>query len=263
MPEKIISHHKNLFHHCTIFQNRQWNRNKNPKVKLSTYLRVPGQLFFIAFGFSVAMVICLRWVPPPTSAFMLERHIDNLFAGSKNRIDIRYAWIRIEAVSPQVPLALIAAEDQKFSHHFGFDFESISKAMEHNKSGKRVRGASTITQQTAKNLFLWSGKSYLRKALEAYFTVLLEIFWPKERILEVYVNIAEFGDGVYGVSAAAEKFFGKHPSRLTRREAAYLAAVLPNPKLMNVRRPSSYVTERKRWIEGQMELLGAAYLNFL
>jgi monofunctional biosynthetic peptidoglycan transglycosylase len=263
MPVKIILHHKKLFHPSTFFNDRWWGRDKNPEGRFWSYLKILGRLFLIVFGLSVALVICLRWVRPPTSAFILKRHIDNLFAISRNRVDIRHDWVRLDAVSSQVLLAVIAGEDQKFPHHFGFDFESISKAMQYNKNGKNPRGASTITQQTAKNLFLWSGRSYLRKALEAYFTVLLEIFWSKKRILEIYVNIAEFGDGVYGVSAAAEKFFNKHPSRLTRRDAAFLAAVLPNPKAMNPRRPSFYVTERKRWIEEQMSHLGTAYLNFL
>jgi monofunctional glycosyltransferase len=251
-----------LFRGRSLFRNK-WLKIKKPAPgKVPAILKIIGQLIAIAIGLSVVMVICMRWVPPPISAFMLKRHIDNLFAW-KSRVDIRYDWVSLASVSPQVPLAVIAAEDQKFPQHFGFDFKSISKAVEYNKKGKRLRGASTITQQTAKNLFLWSGQSYLRKGLEAYFTVLLEIFWPKERILEVYINIAEFGNGIYGVSAAAEKFFGKHPSRLTRRDAAYLAAVLPNPRQMNVRKPSSYVKERKRWIEGQMEHLGAAYLKLL
>src|SRR3990170_3240644 len=153
-------------------------------------------------------------------------------------------------------LAVIAAEDQNFPFHFGFDFEQIEKAIEQSNRGRRLRGASTITQQVAKNLFLWEGRSFIRKGLEAYFYVLLELFWPKRRILEVYLNIAEFGDGTHGVYAAAKTFFGKHPSELTPSEAALLAAVLPHPKHLHANTPSPYVEERARWIEEQMEQLG-------
>jgi monofunctional biosynthetic peptidoglycan transglycosylase len=161
-------------------------------------------------------------------------------------------------------VAVVAAEDQKFPHHWGFDFESIAEAIEDQGPRRRVRGASTITQQVARNLFLWPGRSYVRKGLEAYFTVLLELFWPKRRILEVYLNIAEFGDGTHGVYAAAKTFFGTHPSELTPTEAALLAAVLPNPKRLHANTPSPYVEERARWIEEQMEQLGGpAYLRAL
>jgi len=161
-------------------------------------------------------------------------------------------------------VAVVAAEDQKFPHHWGFDFESIAEAIEDQGPRRRVRGASTITQQVARNLFLWPGRSYIRKGLEAYFTILLELFWPKRRILEVYLNIAEFGDGTHGVYAAAKTSFGKHPSELTPSEAALLAAVLPHPKHLHANTPSPYVEERARWIEEQMEQLGGpTYLRTL
>lgn len=153
-------------------------------------------------------------------------------------------------------LAVVASEDQKFPHHWGFDLEAISDAVENNLKGRRLRGASTITQQVAKNLFLWSGRSFVRKGLEAYFTVLLELLWSKNRILEVYLNIAEFGDGIYGVGIAAEAFYGKRPSGLTRSESAIMAAVLPSPRKLKVRDPSAFVIERAGWIEQQMEQLG-------
>lgn len=162
-----------------------------------------------------------------------------------------------------MPLAAVAAEDQKFPGHFGFDFESIADAWEEMEEGRRVRGASTISQQVAKNLFLWSGKSFVRKAFEAYFTVIMEVLWPKRRILEIYLNIAEFGDGVYGVQAASSKFFGKSPSLLTKREAALLAAVLPNPIRFQVAAPSHYVKRRALHIEKQMNNLGSSYLKNL
>jgi monofunctional biosynthetic peptidoglycan transglycosylase len=153
-------------------------------------------------------------------------------------------------------MAAIAAEDQQFPFHAGFDFESIRKAVQHNSKSKRKRGASTISQQVAKNLFLWSGRSWARKGLEVYFTVLIEAAWPKERILEVYLNVAEFGPGTYGVQAAAQRFFRKDAARLTRREAATLAAVLPNPKRFRADRPSNYVQKRRDSIMGQMRALG-------
>ena len=153
-------------------------------------------------------------------------------------------------------LAVIAAEDQKFPDHHGFDVESISTQLEKKAAGKRARGASTISQQVAKNLFLWSGRSYVRKGFEAYFTVLIECFWPKRRILEVYLNIAEFGDGIYGVSAAADTFFGKRAAKLTQGDAARLAAVLPNPKRLHVENPTPHQVTKRRWIEQQMRQLG-------
>jgi monofunctional biosynthetic peptidoglycan transglycosylase len=159
---------------------------------------------------------------------------------------------------------VVAAEDQNFPRHWGFDFESILDALQQQGRRRRLRGASTITQQVARNLFLWSGRSYVRKGLEAYFTLLLELLWPKRRILEVYLNIAEFGDGTYGVAAAAQRFFGKRPTDLQGQEAALLAAVLPNPARLHVRNPSAYVRERAGWIEEQMAHLGGpAYLRTL
>ena len=212
---------------------------------------------------SVAAVLALRWVDPWTSAFMIGERRDALLAGNFGYAN-RYQWVDLEAISPHAALAVIAAEDQLFPFHAGFDFESIREAVRHNAKGRRVRGASTISQQVAKNLFLWSGRSYLRKGLEAWFTVLIELLWPKERILEVYLNVAEFGRAVYGVEAAAGQYFRKPAARLTRREAATLAAVLPNPKAMRADRPSAYVQRRRDRILGQMRALGGpAYLRQL
>lgn len=167
-----------------------------------------------------------------------------------------YDWEPLERISPHAAMAVIASEDQQFPFHAGFDFESIRKAVQHNAKSKRKRGASTISQQVAKNLFLWSGRSWVRKGLEVYFTVLIEAVWPKERILEVYLNVAEFAPGTYGVQAAAQRFFGKNAARLTRREAATLAAVLPNPKRFRADRPSNYIQKRCESIMGQMRALG-------
>lgn len=218
-------------------------------------LRVIGRLLLAAFALSIILVLALRWLAPPVSAFMLARWFEGV-VHAERRTPIHYKWVDWNEISLAMPLAVIAAEDQKFLDHHGFDLESISTQLEKKAAGKRVRGASTISQQVAKNLFLWSGRSYVRKGLEAYFTVLIELLWSKQRILEVYVNIAEFGDGMYGVAAAAETFFGKPAAKLTQGDAARLAAVLPNPKRLKVENPSSYQVTRRRWIERQMRQLG-------
>lgn len=211
---------------------------------------------------TVVPVVLLRWVPPPTSAFMLQKRIAGFVSGHGGAV--RYRWVAWEAISPSMRLAVVAAEDQKFPQHWGFDVDAIATAAERNERRARPRGASTLTQQVAKNLFLWSGPSYLRKGLEAYFTILLELLWPKRRILEVYLNVAEFGEATYGVGAAAEAFFGTSCARLTSREAATLAAVLPNPRRFRAGNPSPYVQERARWIEAQMQQLGGpTYLRSL
>jgi monofunctional biosynthetic peptidoglycan transglycosylase len=211
---------------------------------------------------TVVPVLFLRWVPPPSSAFMIERRIAGVIGGQGG--PNRYRWVPWEGISPSMRIAVVAAEDQKFPHHWGFDLEAIAAATERNEGRRRIRGASTLTQQVAKNLFLWSGPSYLRKGVEAYFTLLLELLWPKRRILEVYLNVAEFGEATYGVGAAAEAFFGTAPSRLTSHQAATLAAVLPNPRRFRAGNPSPYVQERARWIEAQMQQLGGpTYLRSL
>jgi monofunctional biosynthetic peptidoglycan transglycosylase len=230
---------------------------------LSRVRRILWRTLLAAVGVTVVTVLGLRWIPPPTSAFMVEDRLAHLFRGKHPRV-IRYRWVDWGSISPEMRVAVVAAEDQNFPHHWGFDVESILDALQKQGKKRRLRGASTITQQVARNLFLWPGRSYVRKGLEAYFTVLIELLWPKRRILEVYLNVVEFGDGTFGVSAAARAFFGKRPTDLTRQEAALLAAVLPNPVRLDVRRPSEYVQERMRWIEGQMAQLGGpAYLRDL
>ena len=208
-----------------------------------------------------ALRFTLRWVPPLTSAFMLGRALDAATAGDRG-FRVAYEWVPLEAVSSQLPIALVAAEDQKFPDHRGFDIEAIQDAMAEADDGSRLRGASTISQQVAKNLFLWSGRSFVRKGLEAWFTVLIETLWPKHRIIEVYLNIAEFGDGVYGAKAASERFFRIAPAALDARQAALLAAVLPSPRKLHADRPSAYVQRRAGWIQRQMgQLGGPGYLD--
>jgi monofunctional glycosyltransferase len=220
-------------------------------------------LVAVCLALTIVPVLLMRWVDPFSSAFMVRAQIEASTADDK-KYRTRFTWVDMDRISPHAAMAVIAAEDQQFPFHYGFDVESIRKAVEKNQRSRRVRGASTISQQVAKNLFLWPGRSYVRKGLEAWFTVLIELFWPKERILEVYLNIAEFGKGVYGVEAASRKFFGKPAAKLTRSEAALLAAVLPNPRRLRVDRPSSYVQSRRSWIMGQMSGLGGtSYLKQL
>ncbi len=206
-------------------------------------------------------VVLLRWIPPVTSAFMLEARIGALRAGDR-RYRTDYHWVSLEQISPQAAIAVIASEDQTFPYNYGFDFHSIRSAVRAAEHGARLRGASTISQQVARNLFLWPGRSWVRKGIEAYFTVLLEVLWPKERILEVYLNVAQFGRGIYGVEAAARRFYHEPAARLTAAQAALLAAVLPDPLHWHVERPSRFVAWKQQWILTQMRNLGGtAYLR--
>jgi len=196
------------------------------------------------------IVLILRVVPPPTTAFMLEAQ----------QRPLEQHWVPWSRIAPVMALAVVASEDQKFPEHWGFDFEAIDAAREHNAHSRRMRGASTISQQTAKNLFLWSGRSYLRKGLEAGLTLLLEGMWPKRRILEVYLNVAQFGPEVYGVQAAASRYFATDAAHLDKHQAALLAAVLPNPEKLHADHPSAFVAARAADIEEQMHQLGDDYL---
>lgn len=205
---------------------------------------------------SVLMVAVLRVVDPWTSAVMARERIASWFDGDSRPFVLRQQWRDYDGISPQLALAVVASEDQAFPRHRGFDFRQIRKAMEEARDGGRARGASTLTQQVARNLFLWNGRSWVRKGMEAWFTVLIEALWPKRRILEVYLNIAEFGPGIYGAEAAAQACFGKPAARLTRGEAARLAAVLPNPKRLSAANPGPYVLRRQAGIEQQMTALG-------
>jgi monofunctional glycosyltransferase len=208
-------------------------------------------------------VLLLRWLRPLTSAFMLEAAAQ-AWAAQDHGYRTDFEWVSLEQISPHAAIAVIASEDQLFPFHAGFDFDSIREAVRESERGGRLRGASTISQQVAKNLFLWSEHSFVRKGLEAYFTVLIEALWPKERILEMYLNVAQFGNGVYGVQAAAERFWHKPARRLTSADAALLAAVLPNPLRLHADRPSRYVLSRRDWILDQMRMLGGPeYLKAL
>ncbi|WP_148861072.1 monofunctional biosynthetic peptidoglycan transglycosylase [Marinobacter fonticola] len=219
----------------------------------SGWKRVGRWLLFIVLGLLalvVGLIVLLRFVNPPTTAFMLADQIQH-----PERRQVQN-WVSLERISPWMPLAVIASEDQRFLQHWGLDIDAIASAVQQYREGEGLRGASTISQQTAKNLFLWNGRQMVRKGLEAGLTLGLEALWSKRRIMEVYLNIAEFGDGVYGVEAASRRFFGIGASQLNASQAARLAAVLPNPKVYNAVQPSSYVWQRVDWITRQMRQLG-------
>ncbi|NNJ18649.1 monofunctional biosynthetic peptidoglycan transglycosylase [Pseudomonas putida CSV86] len=229
---------------------------------LSSVLR---RLFRAALWFaagSVVLVLVFRVVPPPGTALMVERKIESWIDGEP--IDLQRDWEPWDRISDDLKVAVIAGEDQKFASHHGFDFTAIQAALAHNERGGTIRGASTLSQQVAKNQFLWSGRSWLRKGLEVWFTALIELFWSKERILEVYLNSAEWDEGVFGAQAAARHHFGVDASRLSRQQASLLAAVLPNPRNWSASRPSTYVARRAGWIRQQMSQLGGdGYLQQL
>ncbi|MBN1448977.1 MAG: monofunctional biosynthetic peptidoglycan transglycosylase [Bacteroidetes bacterium] len=202
--------------------------------------------------FCVAYVAVTRVVPPPASPVMFLRVYEGLFDGKP--VGMQRHWVPYERISPHFIRAVVAAEDARFMRHDGIDWKAMEDAMRYNRAhkGRKVRGASTITMQTAKNVFLWHGRNYVRKGLEAWFTFLIETLWGKRRILEVYANIVEMGDGVYGVEAAARRYFGKSAADLTRREAALIAAVLPNPRRWSPAAPTGYIKRRADWVQGRM-----------
>lgn len=201
----------------------------------------------VIIAIPVALILPLRWLPPLTTSFM----VITWFTKAEDAGPLRYDWVGRKAISRRAPEALVAAEDQRFFEHHGFDLPSIRKAYSANQRGKRIKGASTISQQVSKNLFLWPGRSWLRKGLEAWFTLWLELLLPKERILELYANVAQFGPATFGVEAASRHYYGKPAARLNRNEAALLAAVLPNPVKLRVANPGPYVRRRQAWIMNQ------------
>ena len=203
---------------------------------------------------SLLPVILFRWVPVPGSMLMVERSGEA--RQQQASFTLRYRWVPYHAIPDHVKMAVIAAEDQHFATHRGFDTAAIRAALRHNRQSATLRGASTISQQVAKNLFLWSGRSWLRKGIEAWFTLAIETLWPKQRILEVYLNIVEWDDGVFGIAAAAEHHFDVAPARLSQRQAAQLAAVLPNPRRWSARQPPAQALRRSEWIEQQIRQLG-------
>ncbi|KRD34302.1 monofunctional biosynthetic peptidoglycan transglycosylase [Lysobacter sp. Root916] len=221
------------------------------------WLRWLIALPFLFLAASILQVAVLRFIDPPFSAFMAARQFQAWGSGDFG-FRVAYDWRDLDEISSNVPVALVASEDQNFAEHFGFDLKAIEKARKNNARGRKVRGGSTISQQTAKNLFLWSGRSWVRKGIEAWYTLLIELMWPKHRIIEVYANIAEFGDGVYGAQAAARTYYRKDAARLGPAEAARMAAVLPNPKRYSIARPGPYVQRRANAIQRQMRYIGGS-----
>lgn len=225
--------------------------NVNIKVIRNLLLK----LVLILFLLSIVWVLLYKWFPPPATLHMAERRAK---AGKERKADpeIRYDFVSLEDVSPQVPLALIAAEDQLFLTHNGFDYKAMQGAFQKNLKSKRMAGGSTISQQVAKNVFLWHGRSYIRKLVEAYFTVLIEFFWSKHRIMEVYLNIAEMGDQIFGVEAAARHYYHTTPKKLTAAQAAMIASVLPNPIKYSVQKPSAIIYKKRRVVLRNMRRMG-------
>ncbi len=206
------------------------------------------------FILSIGLTILYRFIPVPITPLMVIRLMEQA-TDEKKETRLHKDWVPMSEISKNAPQAVYASEDQKFLDHNGFDMEAMEKAWEGNKKGKRIKGASTITQQTVKNVFLWPARSYVRKVLEAYFTVLVELIWPKERIMEVYLNVIEMGEGIYGIEAAAQAYYNKPAAKLNRSQSAMIAAVLPNPRRWTPAKPTSYIVGRQGWILRQMNNL--------
>ena len=203
---------------------------------------------------SVGSTILYRWVPVPLTPLMVIRCVEQMNNGKT--MTLKHDWVSLDEISPKLQLAVVCSEDQNYLKHYGFDWGAIEKAMKSNDSGKKIRGGSTISQQTAKNVFLWQGRSYIRKGFEAYFTLLIETFWSKERIMEVYLNSIEMGNGIYGAEAAAQYWFKKSAAKLNKDESSAIAAILPNPLKYVANPPSAYISKRKTWVKQQMSFWG-------
>ncbi len=219
-------------------------KNSKPKFNIWRILQWGALLFF---GSSVLITFIYRFIPPPATPLMLIRVVENISEG--NRASIRHNWVSLENISPYLQQAVIASEDSKFTEHHGIDLKAIERAKQLNKKGKKIRGGSTISQQTAKNVFLWPARNYLRKGLELYFTGLIEVLWGKKRIMEVYLNMIEMGDGIYGAEAASQAYFKKPAAQLTENEAAAIAAILPNPRKWQANNPTPYIQKKKSRIK--------------
>jgi monofunctional biosynthetic peptidoglycan transglycosylase len=219
-------------------------------------LRFLKYFLIIFFGSSVFFVVLYRFVNPPVTPLMLIRTLEQTFNGE--HLQLKKTWKSLDEINANLQLAVVASEDNRFLEHSGFDLESIKKAQVYNEkmNGSKTRGASTISQQTAKNVFLWPDRTWIRKGLEVYFTFLIETVWGKKRIMEVYLNVIEMGNGIYGAEAASQQYFHRHAATLTQGQAALLAAILPNPRKWNPSRPSSYLLSREQWILWNMANIG-------
>ncbi|KAA5538146.1 monofunctional biosynthetic peptidoglycan transglycosylase [Paenimyroides baculatum] len=213
-------------------------------------LKFIGKVILYFLGISIGLVILFKFIPVPFTPLMFIRTFEQI--GSNDKVVWKRDWVSIDEMGTSIQKAVIASEDGKFTTHNGFDVKAIEKAYKNNQKGRKVKGGSTISQQTAKNVFLWPGRSYLRKGLEAYFTVLIEVVWGKERIMEVYLNSIEMGNGIYGIEAASQHWFNKSAKNLTKAEAAAIAAILPNPRVYKAKNSSRYIERRKNAIKRQM-----------
>lgn len=233
------------------------------KDKIDLVIHKLKKTLVVLVAISILSVLSLRWIHPITSSFMMQRQLRAFFNGEQT-FNLRYDWVDYEKISPYIKLAAITSEDQNFPNHVGFALEQIKKVIENYTNGGDLRGASTITQQTAKNLYLYPAQNFFRKGLEAYFTILLELLLSKERILEIYLNIAAFGNGVYGVKAATARYFNTRPIHLTKYQSALMVTALPNPDDYNLEAPSGYMRRRAQWVMRYMNLLGGkSYLKQL
>ena len=229
----------------------QLNTNRRKTMQLLLRFLLKSAMWFV--GVSLFSVIVFKWMPIPVTPLMLIRNVQQVAKGEK--LKLKHDWVSIKKISPHMQLAAVCSEDQNFFKHHGFDFGAMKKAMKEaeRKNGK-LRGASTISQQTAKNVFLWPGRSWVRKGLEVWFTGLIELIWGKKRILEVYLNSIEMGNGIYGAEAAAQNYFGTPASKLSKYQATSVIAILPSPRKWNAAKPGPYVQSHTQWIIGQMRL---------
>ncbi|WP_026896774.1 monofunctional biosynthetic peptidoglycan transglycosylase [Daejeonella oryzae] len=228
-------------------------KSLKPKRKGNKFGRIIGKIVIWFFAVSIIWVVLLRFINPPVTFLMVLRGFERKADDKPWKIEKE--WLSYDELSTNLKVAAIAGEDVNFLKHSGFDFKAMEKAFEKNKSGKKIRGGSTISQQTAKNVFLWPGRSYIRKGFEAYFTALIELLWGKERILEVYLNVIETGDGIYGAEAATQQYFSKSATSLTKSQAALLIAVLPNPRKWSPAKPTPYIYYKRSLILRNMRRL--------
>jgi monofunctional glycosyltransferase len=234
-------------------------KSRDLKQKIKSWL-IKFTLYFLAI--SIGLVVLYKFVPVPITSTMISRKLEAIAEG--NDSEIYYDWTSYKNMSQEAPLAVVAAEDQLYPEHFGFDFEAMANAFDRNRKGKKLRGASTLSQQVAKNVFLWQSRSYVRKILEVYFTFLIEVIWGKERILEVYLNVAEMGDMTFGIEEASKRYYGTSAQNINRQQAARIAAVLPSPRKWSAANPGPYINRRTAQIVRQMRALGGvAYIKDL
>lgn len=234
-------------------KRKRTSRKSGPSL-FKKIVSVATRVFLWFLMVSVLWVLVYRFVNPPITLLMVLRNIERKTDGKPSKME--KDWVDFEDISDNMKRAAVSAEDQLFLKHIGFDVKAIEKAFQTNKKGKKIKGGSTISQQTAKNVFLWPGRSWIRKGFEAYFTLLIEMLWSKERILEVYLNVIEMGDGIYGAEAAAQAYFGKSCTRLSRSQAALIAACFPNPRRWTPKRPTTYIKHRQYLILKNMRRLG-------